>query len=102
MNSYNAAIGAVGLLGAMATAGCDRGAGGEEYATKREFEALREQYAATHDTMLSLWRATDSMNKMLERQIGPFIDTTPPPPRCPPRCLPEIPPVPQLYMRHAP
>jgi len=93
MNGYNAALAGVGLLGAMATAGCDRGAGGE-YATKREFEALRAHYVATHDTMLSLWRATDSMNNLLERQIGRFIDTTPPPPRCPPRCLPEIPPVP--------
>jgi len=94
MNSYSTALTAIGLLGAVATAGCDRVAGGEEYATKREFEALRTQYIATHDTMLSLWRATDSLSNMLEHQIGRFIDTTPPPPRCPPRCLPEIPPIP--------
>jgi hypothetical protein len=93
MNRYSAALAGVGLLSAMVTAGCDRGVGGEEYATRREFEALRAQYAATHDTMLSLWRATDSVTRLL----GPYIDTTSPPPKCPPRCMEIIPPLPRPY-----
>jgi hypothetical protein len=92
MNSYSAALAGVGLLGAMATAGCDGGPGGEEYATKHELDSLRTQYIATHDTMLALWSATDSMNRILELRIQK--DTTPIPPGCPPRCLNLIPPRP--------
>jgi hypothetical protein len=87
MNSYSAALAGVGLLGAMATAGCNWGAGGE-YATKREFDALRTQFVASHDTMVALWEATDSMNKVL-REVE--RDTTSPPPKCPPICLEVIP-----------
>ena len=93
MNSYGAALAGVGLLGAMAAAGCDGRAGGEEYATKRELDSLRAQYEATHDTMLALWKATDSMNQALERWIQK--DTIPIPLGCPPRCLILIPPRPQ-------
>jgi hypothetical protein len=87
----------IGLVGVMATSGCEGGAGGKDYVTKGEFEALRARYVATHDTMLALWKATDSMNKILEHQViagMEAIDTTPPMPKCPPRCLPEIPPLP--------
>jgi hypothetical protein len=93
MNSYGAALAGVGLLGVMATAGCDGGAGGEEYATKHELDSLRAQYRATHDTMLALWKATDSMNRTLELWIQK--DTIPIPRGCPPRCLVLIPPLPQ-------
>ena len=97
MNSYGAALAGVGLLGTMATAGCDGGAGGKEYATKHELDSLQTQYVATHDTMLALWRATDSMNRILELRIQ--RDTIPIPKGCPPRCLPVIPPVPSLSRR---
>jgi hypothetical protein len=92
MNSYSAALAGVTLLGAMATAGCNGGVGGEDYATKHELDSLRTQYVATHDTMLALWRATDSMNRILELRIQ--RDTIPIPKGCPPRCLPAIPSVP--------
>jgi hypothetical protein len=96
MNSYSATLAGIGVLGAMAAAGCGRSAGDGEYDTRREFAALRAQYIPTHDTLLSLWQATDRMNKILEYQIiEPMIDTTPPPPTCPPRCLNLIPPVPE-------
>ena len=91
MNSYSTALVGVGLLGAMATAGCDRGPAGEKYATKREFDALRAQFVASHDTMVALWEATDSMNVIL-REIEK--DTISPPPRCPPFCFEVIPPEP--------
>jgi hypothetical protein len=97
MKNYCTALVGVGLLSTMATAGRGGSAGGEEYATKREFNALRAQYVATHDTMLALWRATDSMNQILEDRIQK--DTTPLPPRCPPRCLPELSPVPGPAVR---
>ncbi len=103
MKRYYTALVGIGLAGAMATAGCDGGAEGGDYVTKREFEALRAQYVVTHDTMLALWKATDSMNEILEQQVIPAIgavDTTPPKPKCPPRCLPEIPPLPQLRGLH--
>lgn len=87
----------IGLVGALVTAGCGGAPGGGDYATKREFEALKVKYIATHDTMLALWKATDSMNKILELKIIPNIDTTPPRPKCPPRCLNVIPPLPTPY-----
>lgn len=97
MKRYCTVLAGIGLVGAMATAGCEGGAEGGDYATRAEFEALRARYVATHDTMLALWKATDSMNKILEHRViagMEAIDTTPPRPKCPPRCLPEIPPLP--------
>ena len=95
--SHTALVG-IGLVGVTAMAACGGSAAGGDYATKAELEALRTQYIATHDTMLALWQATDSMNKILELKIIPGInrlDTTPPRPKCPPRCLNQIPSLPQ-------
>lgn len=89
MNHYRPAA-ALGLSGALALAGCSGGGG--DYATKGELDSLRAQYVATHDTMRALWQATDSMNRLLEGWIQK--DTTPIPPKCPPRCLNMIPGVP--------
>jgi hypothetical protein len=99
MKRYCTALVGMGVVGAMATAGCEGGVGGRDYVTKREFEALRAQYVATHDTMLALWKATDSMNQILEHKVIPLIDTTPPRPKCPARCLNEIP---QMPTPHGP
>jgi hypothetical protein len=76
-----------GLILSSAIAGCD-------YASTRDLEALRAQYVATHDTMVALWEATDSLNDILS-EIA--MDTVPRP-KCIPRCL-EMPSPPQRVMR---
>jgi len=97
MNSYRMVLVEAGLAGVLAGAGC---ADESRYATKGAVDSLRAQLVATHDTMVALWAATDTMNKVLTDAI----DTTPPPPKCPPRCLlmisriPKMPPEP-LRMR---
>ena len=100
MKRSHPAVASIGLVGAIAMAACGGGAAGGPYATKQELEELRTQYIATHDTMRALWQATDSMNKILEIRVIPglvALDTTPPRPKCPPRCLNEIPPIPRPH-----
>lgn len=94
MEGYRITIVGVGLLSAMTIAGCNNGGPAGDYATRSELDSLRTQYAATHDTMRALWKATDSMNRTIR-----YLDTIPRPPRCPPRCLNTIPPVPEPYGR---
>jgi hypothetical protein len=54
-----------------------------DYATKTELEQLRAQYVATHDTMVALWEATDSIVDLLSLIA---LDTVPRP-KCIPRCM---------------
>jgi hypothetical protein len=94
MKRNPATIMVVGLLGITAAADCNgNGAGRADYVTRKEFEELRSQYVATHDTMLSLWKGTDSLNAIfggfISGRYGKF--PVPPPPRCPPNCEDLIP-----------
>jgi hypothetical protein len=85
MRSHGAAFWGVGTISTVMAAGCGSG----DYATKGQLDSLRAQLVASHDTMVALWVATDSLNKMLVKK-----DTTPPP-KCPPVCLVLlVPPVP--------
>jgi hypothetical protein len=81
----------VALAGTLAVGGCGGGRGGAGnggYATQRGLDSVWIQLVATHDTMRALWKATDSMSKVLSAKK----DTTPSP--CPPRCLYIVPPIP--------
>ena len=98
MNRNPAVLVAIGLLGVLAATDCDGDRGTRpEYVTKKDFEELRSQFAATHDTMLALWSGTDSLNKI----FGLFVTgkygayPVPPPPKCPPICRELIPRKPQ-------
>ena len=81
MTRYRLELIGVGLLSALAVTGCDTPG---SYATQSELDSLRAQLVATHDTMVAMWIATDSMNKII-RDFA-TKDTTPPP-TCPPKCL---------------
>ncbi len=52
-----------------------------QYATKEEVAALRAELAATRDTMIGYWQAN---NQRVAALVA--MDTTSPPPRCPPFC----------------
>jgi hypothetical protein len=81
MTRYRLELVGVGLLSTLAVTGCG---GSGSYATQSGLDSLRAQLVATHDTMVAMWIATDSMNKIIRSFATK--DTTPPP-TCPPRCL---------------
>jgi hypothetical protein len=76
MKSERVVLAGIVLLGSIS--GCG------DYATKTELNQLQAEYVATHDTLVALWEATDSMLRIA-------LDTVPRPP-CGPRCLPLAPP----------
>jgi hypothetical protein len=84
-------------LAGVAAAGCDGfGGNNQKYVTRKEFEELRKQYIATHDTMLAFWKAADSTNRILQLFFAHKITPTgkfptPPPPPCPPACIDSLP-----------
>jgi hypothetical protein len=80
MRSDRAVLAGIVLLGS--TAACD-------YASNSDLQELRMNYVATHDTLVHLWEAVDSLNGILGRIA---MDTVPRP-KCIPRCV-ELAPAP--------
>jgi hypothetical protein len=75
-----AALAGIALLGS--TSACD-------YASNEDLQNLRAHYIATHDTMVALWEAVDSLNDI----VSLIAMDTVPRPKCIPRCV-ELSPAP--------